>query len=408
MSTPTVTLIDETALVGAISQATTRLVFLAPGVSRRLAQSLATAWRRLPKSTSIILDVSPEVCRLGYGELEGLQLLQSAARELATALCHQPGVRICVLVCDDSTWVFTPTPLLVEPMQTAAERPNGIKLGPPPPALANDLGIGEAAEERRTVGLDTVRPESVEKVAADIKANPPLPFDLSRQVFVFNSQVEFVEFNVCGIQIDRKEIKIPATLMGFADTASARTQLKASFTIKPDPALLEHKAKLEAEKNRIAKEFCHPMRGFNGSIILRSRKDEFLREAAKLEADAASFARRLQADLARILQKSEQDLVSLLLPAVLRSPPPDWRPLIRPQSRQPDTERLLKSTIAEALDEISRMSQDIKVQHLFKGVTYECLKDPDFIKLAQKHFPKLRLHTEFTAAHEAEGKPANP
>lgn len=406
MSAPAVALIDETALVAAIGAAQARLVFLAPGVSLPVAKALAAAGRRLPKSTSVILDVSPEICRLGYGQLEALQLLQSVAAELGTTLCHQPGVRICVLVSDDSTWVFSPTPLLVEPPQTSAQRPNGVKIGPPPPALANDLGIGDAAEEKRTVGLDTVRPESVAKVAADIKANPPLPFDLSRQVFVFNSQVEFVEFNVCGIQIDRKEIKIPAMLMGFADTPSARTQLKASFTIKPDPALLEYKAKLEAEKNRIAKEYCHPMRGFNGSIILRSRKDAFLREAAKLETETANFTKRLEADLSRMLQKSEQDLIALLLPAVLRNPPAEWRSQIRPQSREADTQRLLKSAIAEALDEMTRMPKDIKVQYLFKGVTYECLNDPEFIKLAHKHFPNLQLHTEFTAAHEGERKPA--
>jgi hypothetical protein len=36
----------------------------------------------------------------------------------------------------------------------------------------------------------------------------------------------------------------------------------------------------------------------------------------------------------------------------------------------------------------------------FKGVTYECLKDPEFIKRAWEAFPELQLHEEFSAARE--------
>src|SRR5690349_2478546 len=134
MSSPTITLVDEPLLVNAIAAARRRLLFMAPGVSLRVAKAVADTWRRLPAATSVILDVSPEVCRLGYGELAGLQLLQETARQLGGTLCHQPGVRIALLISDDATWVFTPTPLLVEAPSNSPSHPNGVSIGAPPPA----------------------------------------------------------------------------------------------------------------------------------------------------------------------------------------------------------------------------------------------------------------------------------
>jgi hypothetical protein len=32
-----------------------------------------------PKNVTVILDVDPEICRIGYGSLEGLEILQKAA-----------------------------------------------------------------------------------------------------------------------------------------------------------------------------------------------------------------------------------------------------------------------------------------------------------------------------------------
>lgn len=40
------------------------------------------------------------------------------------------------------------------------------------------------------------------------------------------------------------------------------------------------------------------------------------------------------------------------------------------------------------------------VRLLYKGVTYECLKDSDFIEVAKTAFPDLVLSEEFDAARE--------
>jgi len=123
--------IDDQKLVAAISTASRQIVFAAPGVSQVVAEALAAAWKRLGiYAVSIILDVDAEVCRLGYGTIEGLQCLQSLAQSLGTMVCHQPGLRIGILVTDQNILVYTPTPLLIEAGSAQEQRPNvgGVRL----------------------------------------------------------------------------------------------------------------------------------------------------------------------------------------------------------------------------------------------------------------------------------------
>lgn len=47
-----------------------------------------------------------------------------------------------------------------------------------------------------------------------------------------------------------------------------------------------------------------------------------------------------------------------------------------------------------------KVADDMRVSVGFKGVTYECLKDSEFIERAQEAFPDLQLHEEFSAAGE--------
>ena len=70
---------DET-LLSMISSARERLVIVAPGLSKGVASALADriATDGWPQELSVTLDVDPEVCRLGYGDLQALEILASA------------------------------------------------------------------------------------------------------------------------------------------------------------------------------------------------------------------------------------------------------------------------------------------------------------------------------------------
>src|SRR5262245_25246990 len=62
----TFTNVDDGVLVRQISSAMQRVVFIAPGLRKPIAEALAAALQRLTGKVTVILDVDAEVCRLGY------------------------------------------------------------------------------------------------------------------------------------------------------------------------------------------------------------------------------------------------------------------------------------------------------------------------------------------------------
>ena len=64
---------------------------------------------------------------------------------------------------------------------------------------------------------------------------------------------------------------------------------------------------------------------------------------------------------------------------------------------------MLRSELMEAFGHSDDLFQEMKVKVIFKGVTYESLVDPEFIRIAGEKIPFLdKLHEEFEAAKAAE------
>lgn len=67
---PSITNADEAKIVAVLASASRRWLYMAPGVTAPIAEAMEALWARLGgASGSVILDVDPEVYRLGYGTL---------------------------------------------------------------------------------------------------------------------------------------------------------------------------------------------------------------------------------------------------------------------------------------------------------------------------------------------------
>jgi F420-0:gamma-glutamyl ligase-like protein len=102
--------LTDTELMALVRCAARRLVVIAPGLSESVARALADVWRRLgPDAVQIVLDSDPEVCRLGFGEVAALEILRQTAEELETAILQQQGLRVGVVITDETTTIYSPT-----------------------------------------------------------------------------------------------------------------------------------------------------------------------------------------------------------------------------------------------------------------------------------------------------------
>ena len=71
-------------------------------------------------------------------------------------------------------------------------------------------------------------------------------------------------------------------------------------------------------------------------------------------------------------------------------------------------DHFLEQDLKAAFGTADQLIREMKVRVMFKGVTYELLSDPAFVKAATKAIPDLeRFHTEIDAA-EARKEPSAP
>jgi hypothetical protein len=111
------------------------------------------------------------------------------------------------------------------------------------------------------------------------------------------------------------------------------------------------------------------------------------------------FQKRLEKQLQASIDSNRDALAQALLPGVLAKPPKRWSRFIGQSPRAEEVERMLRSELARTFGKAEDVIQRMEVKAIFKGVTYESLNDPEFIRVASEQIPSLDLlHDEYDAA----------
>jgi len=394
--------VDDDYLIRVVESARRRLLVVSPGLSMQVAEAIGVAWQRLgPKAVNVIMDVDPEVCRLGYGCVEAIAYLEERATGLGAMLCSQPGIRIGLVVADDATLVFAPVPELVEAGTEAQKRRvNAIQIGELPDQVAAELGYGDIGSIEHVWGLDPVLRREVDALKDDLAQNPPVKFDVARIVRVFNARFEFVEFEVKGCLVSRKTVRIPSDLMGLARDVKTQRLLRSSFKV------VEEQSELSGErvfrlKKFITDKYLVSLPNY-GTAILRPNRAEFEADVEILKRYIERFRTRIVAQLQQEMDSNREALSKALAPAVMLSPPLRWQKSVGPAPSREEVQGMLGQDLQNAFGSAEELVKDMEVRLVFKGVTYDLLNDEDFINVATKAFPILKsLHEEFNAARQA-------
>src|SRR5437016_6529637 len=370
-------------LEGQVSCARRRLVVIAPGLSEAVAKAVVKKWHELGRdAVQVVLDPDPEVCRLGLGDLAALRILHETAEQIGGRIYQQQGLRVGVIVTDETTTVYSPTPRLIEAGGQPGERQNAFRFDTPilDPAAPADYDL---------LSID-VHPEPMEradlqKTTQNLDANPPVKFDLARKVRVFNARFEFVEFELHGLFLSRKRVAIPSDLMGLAKDPKAQKLLRSSFQ------LIDENSDLSGErvtrlKQFIVKTYLINLPGY-GTVILRSDKEKFQVAVKALERYVHRFQRRLKKKLQKAIDTNREVLTLALLPSVAKNPPVRWKRFLGEYPNDQQVERMLRRELTGAFGDSDDVFHDMNVKAIFKGVTYESLSDPDFMRIASQAIP---------------------
>lgn len=397
-NTHAMTVANDQTLTRMIGEANRRLVLVTPGLSVPLATAVAEKWRELgADAVSVTLDVDPEVCRLGFGQVEAIGVLQNMAKHVGTTLNTFSGLRIGILIADDRTLIYAPTPLLIEAAprepESAPVKPNAIVVGPPPTELARDLGLGPEGAKEQIIGLDPVEPARLAAVEQELKALPPQPFDLSRRLRVYTAHIEFAELRLVGCMLKRRTIEIPSDLVGLADEQT-RKLLESKFRVIDEADAGVWGEELRRIKDFIVERFLVHLPTY-GHVVRMRDKEKFELAVRTLRRMVHRARDRKSKSLQAAIDRRLAALHAALLPGVSKNPPDRWKQaLLR---RKPSD--LLRQELIDLTGTATEMLRDAAVELRFKGVTYDTLNDPKFIETVTKAMPDMMaLHSEAIAA----------
>lgn len=400
--------VNDATLIKLIAKAQQRIVFVAPGVHHAVAEALGKRFSEIDRlQVTVVIDPDEDVCRIGYGDAKGLELLSNCADRQSFALMAQPGLRVGVLLVDDATLVWSPTPRSVEsaPLGNAATpssgAPNGLLLGANPgEQLAHAVSAAgtETLPLDAEIGVDVVTKDRVQKTLDGLAKNPPIPVDLARITRVFSTKLQFAEFTVKGAKFSKRELKVSndymnadiqgdlkglveSKLRAFGDFRDEEVEVPAfnngNDVFDSSQKRLKEKvseASLQRQRNDLERRFLFNVPGF-GRLIAKDDKQDLERLVAayrvQLEAYSEAIRQRLDEQAAKIIDEA----VKLIIERAARS------------ANKLDEQQLRKG-IQKSLDRTKDEVPEVKL--VFKDVTYEQTKNQEFRAKVDKALPAAK------------------
>ena len=421
--------VNDATLIKLISQAKQRVVFVAPGVHRPVAEALGKRLAEVDRlQVTVVIDPDEDVCRIGYGDAKGLELLSAYATSQSFALMAQPGLRVGVLLVDDATLVWSPTPRSVEaaPVGNAATpavgSPNGLLLGANP---GEQLAHAVSAAGTETLPLDAeigtvvVTKERVQKTLEGLAKNPPIPVDLARITRVFSTKLQFAEFTVRGAKFSKRELKVSndhmnadiqgelkglvdSKLRAFGDFRDEEVEVPAfnngNEVYDSNQKRLTEKvseASLQRQRNELERRYLFNVAGF-GRLMAKDDKQDLERLVAAYSVQLAAYSEAIRQRLDQQAGKIIDEAVKLMAERAART---------GSQLNQ----QQLRDSIQKSLDRTKDEVPEVKL--VFKDVTFEQTKNPEFRAKVDKALPAAKRkqmgdwNHDFDAAKAADQLP---
>jgi len=401
------TSIQDSDLVRSIAKATTRLVYMAPGVSKAIAGAIKIQLqgKRLTQ-IAIVIDGDEECCRLGYCDAGALADLNTAAQEHDIALRRHAGLRLGLLMADDEVLIWTPTPLMFEAPRGESE-PNGLILTPQTlKELPQALGVDpQSPPAQIEVGKVLVAKEELAKVVDAIKSAPPAPFDLSRLSRVFSARFQFIETVLRGAELTKREMRLDSLIVNSDAPEELRPLLQTTiqpFNTDADktvdvPVLINGEqayrqngekmtkpttqAEIHAYWNELTQKYVINLPGF-GKLIRHTDKTMFEAGKADFEVVLTEWVNGFR----EVVKGDHETRVSRVVDLIVQR-----------MANEPEKKRLnreaIQTLVRKGLDNLRVIDPSVKV--VYKNITVESTRDKEFLDVLRKAVPAKELANWF-------------
>ena len=423
MSEPLFLSLNSIEVAKLIRAARRSVCFAAPGILREPAKAMAEVAARIgPELVTVCLDFDEKVMRMGFGEMEAVNTLRDANIEVRTVR----GMRTGLVIVDGEGYIFTPTALYLESEDRPTNAPNAMRLSREqakealarlsPVAKIIAIAHADTEEERERIREQAVEVPServadqvVKEVERRLTETPPAQFDIARQVRVYSSYLQYIEFELKGAALQRRRLTIPTGVLNLGDSEDLRGRLRTTFEIiETNSRISWSSERLENNLKWIRDELTRKLPNGAGRIVLKSDKPQLDERLEEFKMQLEQHRELVWEELWETMDKALEQIVKYYLPRILESPPNDLRrQIIRAEPTVNEArdwlDRKLKPMFDKAFD---RLKSDVEKMQLivrYKDVTYETLNREDFLQSVRKEYPYInwdRAHEEYLAAGE--------
>ena len=426
MSDPLFLSLNSIEVAKLIRAARRSVCFAAPGILQEPAKAMAEVAARIgPELVTVCLDFDEKVMRMGFGEMEAVNSLRNANIEV----CTVRGMRTGLVIVDGEGYIFTPTALYLESEDRPTDAPNAMRLSREqakeslarlsPVAKMIAMAHADTEEERERIREQAVEVPSkpvanqeVKQVERRLTEIPPVQFDIARQVRVYSSHLQYVEFELKGAALQRRRLTIPPGVLNLDDSGELRGRLRTTFEIIETNSRISRSSKrLENNLKWIRDELTRKLPEGAGRIMLKSDKPQLDKKLEEFNKKLEQHRELVWEELWETMDKALEQIVKYYLPRILESPPDDLRrQIIRAEPTVNEArdwlDRKLKPVFDKAFDRLKSDVENMQIIVRYKDVTYETLNHEDFLHLVKEAFPHVewdRAHEEYRAAGEKMG-----
>jgi hypothetical protein len=285
--------LDSKAMAAFIAEAKTGICYAAPGIRTEVAKALVAFAKREPNLITVHLDFDERVMRMGYGDMDAVELL----RQAGIAVNSSPGLRTGLIIVDDRGYIFTPTALFLEAENHTETALNAMRLSTAqvqealarmsPAARELACVMAKTDEDRERIRKqaaeflsEQIAECEVEMVKTRLADAPPMKFDVARQVRVYNAYLQYVDLKLSGAAIQRNRVEIPKSIQRLGADSEIKARLKTTFDLIEKDGELSSK-KLEAELYRIRDDFTPSLGKKHGRAVLIKTKTLFEKKVGR-------------------------------------------------------------------------------------------------------------------------------
>ena len=408
--------LDSKKLAEKISKAQESICYAAPGILPKVAKALAEVSKRIGiKSITVCLDLNEGVFRLGYGDIKAVETLRNSKIKLNSS----SGLRAGIIIIDNFGYMFTPTALLLE-ADEISDAPNAMRLLE---SQVTEVRIrisekerevvaqkAETKKERERIRHQVVEIESkevqdseIQEVKENLKKNPPAVFDLSRQVRVFSTYLQYVEISFTGVRIQRRRIPIPQGLFTENATEELNDKLRTTFDLikKNDEFSMNHLVK---KLNDTKKKFtCFLDK--KSRVILKEKKLEFDNEISEIEKKLTDYKKDIVQKLDEELDESKKQILEHCVPILQKKPSMKLTYCMPNQYGEEEIKKWFEREVFKVFPKADELCEKMKLDVVYKDITFETLNDEVFISKIKKGFPYHnwdKLYDDYLAAKKKE------